>query len=152
MLTLLFVAAVLRSKLGLGLMAMRDDPDSAASIGINLYRTRFAVYLLAAVITAMVGGIFFINKGVIYPESGFQVSWTVSAVFICIIGGTGTIGGPVIGAVLYVLLQEFLAHYPGWSNIMLGLITILVIRFLPGGIISLFRSLPRLRRSRQTAG
>lgn len=150
-LTLVFAAAVLRSKLGLGLTAMRDDPEAAASIGINLYRTRFAVYLLAAVITSLAGGIFFINKGVIYPESGFSVSWTVSAVFICIIGGTGTIGGPVIGAVLYVLLQEFLAHYPGWSSIMLGLITILVIRFLPGGIISLFRMIPRGKRKEQVA-
>ena len=140
LLTLLFVSVLLRSRLGLGLMAMRDDPDAAASSGINLFRTRLTVYILSAMLTALAGGIFFINKGVIYPESGFSVTWTVSSVFICIIGGSGTIAGPIIGAVVYVLLQEFLAHYPGWSNIMLGLITILVIRFLPGGLISLFRN------------
>ena len=140
LLTLLFVSVLLRSRLGLGLMAMRDDPDAAASSGINLFRTRLTVYILSAMLTALAGGIFFINKGVIYPESGFSVTWTVSSVFICIIGGSGTIAGPIIGAVVYVLLQEFLAHYPGWSNIMLGLITILVIRFLLGGLISLFRN------------
>ncbi len=141
-LTLLFVSFLLRSRFGMGLMAMRDDPDAAAAVGVNLRGTRLAAYLIAAVLTALAGGVFFINKGVIYPESGFHVSWTVSSVFICIIGGSGTIAGPVIGAVLYVVLQEFLAHYPGWSNIMLGVITILVIRFLPGGLISLRKYLP----------
>ncbi len=131
---LLLLSALLRSKMGLGLMAMRDNPASASTIGINLFRMRFLVYEIATALTALTGAVFFINKGVIYPESGFSIAWTVSTVFICVIGGTGTIAGPVIGAVIYVLLQEFLAHYPGWSNIMLGLITILVIRFMPGGI------------------
>ena len=139
---LLLVAALLRSRLGLGLMAMRDNPASASTIGVNLFRVRFLVYGISAALTALTGAVFFINKGVIYPESGFSITWTVSTVFICVIGGTGTMAGPVIGAVIYVLLQEFLAHYPGWSNIMLGLITILVIRFMPGGIA---RQLPALK-------
>lgn len=148
LLAVLFVALLLRSRLGLGLVAMRDDPAAAASVGVPLLRSRLLVYVLSAVLTALAGGIFFINKGVVYPESGFSVSWTVSSVFICIIGGTGTLAGPAVGAVVYVLLQEFLAHYPGWSNIMLGLITILVIRFLPGGLISLPRLFRRLVRRR----
>lgn len=129
------VCAMLRSKLGLGLMAMRDDPVAAASIGISLSRNRLVVYLVAALLTALAGGVFFLNKGTIYPESGFSVGWTVSCVFICIIGGSGTVLGPVAGSVLYVLLEEYLAHYPGWSNIMMGLITLLVIFFLPNGIV-----------------
>ena len=141
---LLLLSTLLRSKLGLGLMAMRDNPASASTVGVNLFRVRFLVYELAAVLTALTGAVFFINKGVIYPESGFSITWTVSAVFICVIGGPGTVAGPVIGAVIYVLLQEFLAHYPGWSNIMLGLITILVIRFMPGGIA---RQLDKLKKA-----
>ena len=133
-LVLLLLSKLMRSKLGLGLMAMRDHPTAASTIGVNLFRTRFLVYEAAAALTALAGAVFFINKGVIYPESGFSISWTVSAVFIGIIGGTGTVEGPVIGAVIYVLLQEVLAHYPAWSNIMMGVITILVICFMPGGI------------------
>ena len=151
--TLLTVSMLLRSRMGLGLMAMRDDPEAAAASGVPLRRQRLQAYLLAAVLTALAGGVFFINKGVIYPESGFQVSWTVSSVFICIIGGTGTLAGPVIGSVIYVLLQEILAHYPGWSNIILGLITILVIRLLPGGLAGdprIHRLFSRLRRNRQS--
>lgn len=133
-LVLLLLSKLMRSKLGLGLMAMRDHPTAASTIGVNLFRTRFLVYVAAAALSALTGAVFIINKGVIYPESGFSVSWTVSAVFIGIIGGTGTVEGPVIGAVIYVLLQEVLAHYPAWSNIMMGVITILVICFMPGGI------------------
>ena len=140
---LLILAKLLRSKMGLGLMAMRDHPTAASTIGVNLFRTRFLVYEVSVALTALTGAVFFINKGVIYPESGFSISWTVSVVFIGIIGGTGTVEGPVIGAVIYVLLQEFLAHYPGWSNIMLGVTTILVICFMPGGIA---RKLPDLAR------
>lgn len=138
--SLALVYFTLRSKLGLELLSMRDDPVAASTIGINLSRCRLVVYLLAAFITSLSGSVFFLNKGVIYPDSGFSTGWTVSAVFICIIGGTGTITGPVAGAVLYVLLREILAHYPGWSNILLGLITLLVIFFLPEGIIGTIKS------------
>ena len=146
---LLIVAILLRSRLGMGLMAMRDSAEASATIGINLFRVRFIVYEMAALLMALTGAVLFINKGIIYPESGFSVSWTVSVVFICVIGGTGTISGPVIGAVIYVLLQEFLAHYPGWSNVMLGLITILVIRFMPGGIARSFSRLKKCAMEKQ---
>lgn len=137
--SLVVVCAILRSKLGLGLLAMRDDPVAAASVGISLARNRLIVYVIAALLAGLAGGVFFVNKGTIYPDSGFSVGWTVSCVFICIIGGSGTVLGPVAGSVLYVLLEEFLAHYPGWSNIMLGVITLLVIFFLPDGIVGTLR-------------
>ncbi len=133
--TLAVVYILLRSKIGLGLTAMRDNISAAASLGVDIGRTRFLVYLVSAVITAVAGAIFCINKGTIYPDSGFSIGWTISMVFICIIGGVGTIEGPVVGAVIYVLLQEFLAHYPGWSNIILGIIAILIIIYMPDGIV-----------------
>ncbi len=138
--SLVLVCVVLRSKLGLGLMAMRDDPSAAATIGISIKRSRLVVYLLAAVLCALAGAVFFTNKGTIYPDSGFSIGWTVSIIFVCIIGGSGTVLGPVAGSILYVLLREFLAHFPGWSNIMLGVITLLVILFMPKGIIGTLQS------------
>ena len=133
--TLVIVYLLLRSKIGLGLTAMRDNISAAVSLGVDIGRIRLLVYIISAVITGIAGSIFFINKGTIYPDSGFSISWTISMVFICIIGGTGTIEGPVVGAVIYVLLQEFLAHYPGWSNIILGIIAILIIIYMPKGIV-----------------
>lgn len=135
LISIILVCAVLRSKLGLGLMAMRDDPRAAASSGVNLRRSRLIVYELAALISALAGSIFFLNKGTVYPDSGFSVGWTISCVFICITGGTGTVAGPVAGAVLYVLQREILAHFPGWSNILMGALTLIIIFFFPGGIV-----------------
>lgn len=133
------VYLLLRSKVGLGLTAMRDNISAAASVGINVRRYKLLVYIIASAFIGLVGGIFFINKGTIYPDSGFSISFTISMVFITIIGGSGTVSGPIVGAVIYVFLEEFLAHYPGWSNITLGIITILVVLFLPSGIMGTIR-------------
>ena len=140
MLSLLVTYLLMNSRLGLGLTAMRDNIDAAVSLGVNISRCRYVVYLIAAVFTSLAGSIFFINKGTIYPESGFSISWTISMVFIVIIGGVGTIEGPIVGTVVYVMLQEFLAHFPGLSNIILGLIAILVILFMPEGIVGFIMS------------
>ena len=143
---------LLRSKLGLGLTAMRDDTSAAASLGVNVGRNKLIVYLIAALFTALAGAVFFINKGTIYPDSGFSISWTISVVFIVIIGGVGTVEGPIVGSVVYVLLYEYLAHYPGWSNIILGVFSILVILFMPKGIVGFVKGVAskvkRLRTER----
>lgn len=144
--SLIIVFMLLKSKTGLGLTAMRDNISAAASLGVDIGKSRFIVYLIAAVLTAVAGSIFFINKGTIYPESGFSISWTISMVFICIIGGTGTMEGPIVGAIIYVLLQEILAHYPGWSNIFLGIIAILIILYMPDGIVGTIRKKVASRR------
>lgn len=134
-LALVLVYVLLRTRVGLGLSAMRDDITAAPSVGVDHIRYKLLAYVVAAVFIACAGGIFVINKGIIYPESGFSIAWTVSMIFIVAIGGKGTFAGPIVGAVIYVFLQEYLAHFPGWSNIILGVITILVILFLPDGIM-----------------
>ncbi len=129
------VYLLLRTRVGLGLTAMRDDITAASAVGVNIFAGKLLVYVIAAAFIAVAAGIFFVNKGIVYPESGFGIGWTVSMIFIVTIGGSGTVSGPIVGAAIYVFLQEFLAHYPGWSNIILGAITILVIFFLPKGIM-----------------
>ena len=137
--SLAVVWLLLRSRLGLGLTAMRDNMDAAASLGVNIGKLRFFVFLVAAIFTALAGCLFTINKGTIYPDSGFSISWTISMVFIVIIGGSGTIEGPIIGTVIYVLLQEYLAQFQGLSNIILGFIAIIVILFMPEGVAGFVR-------------
>ncbi len=129
------VYLLLRTKVGLGLTAMRDDIGAASAVGVNVFNHKLLVYAIAAAFTAIAAGIFLVNKGIVYPESGFSISWTVSLIFIVIVGGSGTVGGPIVGSVIYVFLQEYLARFPGWSNIILGTITILTILFLPKGIV-----------------
>ena len=126
---------LLKSRIGLGLTAMRDDADAASSVGVNIFKSKLLVFVICAIFTSLAGAVFYLNKGNIYPTGGFGISWTVSVVFIVIIGGIGTMAGPVVGAVVYVLLSEVLSKFPGWSNIILGVIAILVILFLPDGIM-----------------
>ncbi len=134
-LTSIAMFALLGSGSGLSIRALHDDVQAAEAVGINSGRTKRIVYMIAAVFTSLAGSLFFLNKGTIYPDSGFDIGWTISMVFIVIIGGSGTIAGPVAGAVIYVLLSEYLAHYPGWSNMILGAVAIIMIIFCPQGIV-----------------
>lgn len=132
---LVVIYILLKSKIGLGLTAMRDDADAASSVGVNLFKSKLLCFVICGFFTALAGGVFYLNKGSIYPSGGFGISWTVSIVFIVIIGGVGTMAGPIVGSVIYTVLEEMLASYPGYSNIILGVIAILVIIFLPDGIV-----------------
>ena len=129
------VYILLNSKIGLGLTAMRDDADAASSVGVNIFKSKLLCFVIAGLFTALAGGWYFLNNISIYPASGYGNSWTVAVVFIVIIGGIGTMAGPIVGSIIYVALAEVLADFPGWSNIILGLIAILVILFLPDGIM-----------------
>ncbi|MDR0875582.1 MAG: branched-chain amino acid ABC transporter permease [Clostridiales Family XIII bacterium] len=126
---------VLNSRIGLGLKAMRDDDDAAAASGVNIFRAKLLCFMISGFVTGLCGALFYINQGSIFPGPGFGISWTVAAVFIVIIGGIGTITGPIVGAVIYVFLSEFLSRYQGYSMIILGVIAIAVILGLPYGIV-----------------
>ena len=127
---------LLKSKLGLGLTAMRDDADAASSVGVNIFQSKLLCFVICGIFCALGGGLYYLNNVSIYPGSGFAIDWTVSLVFIVIIGGIGTMSGPIVGTVIYIILDEVLAQLPaGWSNIILGIIAILVILFLPDGIM-----------------
>ena len=132
---ILVVYLLLRTKTGLGLNAMRDDADAASSVGVNIFRSKLLCFVISGFFTGLVGAIFFLNKGSIYPSGGFGIDWTVAVVFIVIIGGVGTIEGPILGAVIYVALSEYLSQYPGFSMIILGAIAIVVIIVMPFGIM-----------------
>ncbi len=131
----LVVHFLLKSRTGLGLSAMGNDADAASSVGVNIFKSKLVCFVLAGFFTGIAGVIFYMNKGSIFPTGGFSIEWTVSIVFIVIIGGVGTSVGPIVGSIIYVLLSEFLSKYPGWSNIILGIIAIVVIVVMPDGIV-----------------
>ena len=134
---LVVIYLLLKSRIGLGLTAMRDDADAASSVGVNIFKSKLLCFVIAGLFTALAGGMYFLNNITIYPTSGFSNSWTVAVVFITIIGGIGTMAGPIVGTLVYILLDEILVKVlPGeWTNIVLGAIAILVILFLPDGIL-----------------
>ena len=103
---------LLRSRHGLALTAIRDSEPASASLGVNTFRTKFIIYLATAACTGLIGGLIFLQKLRISPEAGFSINdWTVVVIFMVVIGGIGTLEGPFIGMLIYIVLRELLADY-----------------------------------------
>ncbi|MDR2296159.1 MAG: branched-chain amino acid ABC transporter permease [Clostridiales Family XIII bacterium] len=126
---------ILRSKIGLALMAMRDNPGAAEARGVRLYRTKLICFLFSSAYMAVVGVVLYLNIAYVKPGAAFGMDWAVSMVFIVVIGGIGTIEGPIIGAVIYIILRQYLYNFPGISLIALGAIAVAVILLAPKGIM-----------------
>jgi branched-chain amino acid transport system permease protein len=139
------IALILHTKLGIGLRAIRDNEDAAQNMGVNTFRVKLYAFSISAFIAGLAGGIHAVYLGTIEPYSIFSVNWTITAANIVIIGGMGTLFGPVIGAVFSTILSESLKDYENIHLIITGLILILVIRFLPAGIWGQLRSRVSLR-------
>jgi branched-chain amino acid transport system permease protein len=131
----LLVYLLLRSKLGLALMAIRDDDVASEAMGVNIFGCKLTCFLISAFFTGTTAGIIYLNAIFIQPFEAFGIGWTVKLLFIVIIGGIGTVEGPLVGAIVFVLLQQFLSEYVGYNLIILGTVTIAVIFLAPQGIV-----------------
>ncbi len=130
-----FVYLLLRSRHGLSLTAMRDSPEAADSMGIDIFRTKLMVYVAVAGITGMIGALIFLQKLRISPDAAFSVNdWTVAVIFIVVIGGIGTIEGPILGTLIYFLLRGALAQYGTVYLIVLGVVAIVIMLRAPQGL------------------
>ncbi len=133
--TLAVVYLVLRSRRGLALFAIRDSEATAESVGVDNFRTKLGVYVLTAAVTGMIGALIYLQKARISPDAAFAVlDWTAYVILIVVIGGIGTIEGPVIGVIVFYLLQRYLADFGTWYLILLGVIAITIMLFAPDGI------------------
>ena len=127
--------ALIRSKAGLALMALRDNATAAGSVGVDIWWTRFWTYIGVAAATGAVGSVIFLQKLRISPDAGFSLNdWTAIVIFIVVIGGIGRIEGAIVGTLVYFLLREMLIDYGTVYLIVLGLIGILVMIFSRGGV------------------
>ena len=133
--SIVLVIIILRSKLGLALMAIRDNTSAAEVRGVKIFRTKLLIFLIAAFWFSITGCLLFLNQAYIVPSSAFTIDWTIAMVFMVIIGGAGTIEGPIVGAVVYIILRQYLYEFPGISNIILGVIAIVLIIIAPKGIM-----------------
>jgi branched-chain amino acid transport system permease protein len=134
-----FAYRLLRSKQGLGLAAVRDNREAARSVGIDPNRIKFAVYLAAAFVTGLTGALIYLQKARISPDAAFSVTdWTAYVIFIVVIGGIGTIEGPIVGVIVFFVLQNLFADFGSWYLLVLGLLGILIMLFAPRGLWGLF--------------
>jgi branched-chain amino acid transport system permease protein len=136
------VRTILRSNLGLGLAAIRDNQRAAASAGVDTFRIKMYVFVIGAVFTGLAGAVFYIYQPFIEPASTFSVKWTMIILLATVIGGLRTGGGPLIGSIVYVFLYFLLARYGNYSLLIQGVILIVIMLLSPQGIVGLLSKTP----------
>lgn len=133
------IVILLRSRYGLALTAIRDNETAAKSNGIDVNRTRLIVFVVASSATALVGALIFLQKLSITPASAFNINtWTVSVIFMTVIGGIGRVEGPLIGVVIFFVLRQSLADQGSVYLIILGIVAIVAMLRFPKGIWGFF--------------
>ena len=131
---------VIRSPFGLALRAVREDEDAAADVGVHPFRCKLTVHALSAFLTGMAGGAFARYTAYIHPDGVFSFATSISILLMSVIGGLGTLLGPVIGAFVYSIVQEeMVVNFPQFHLLLYGALLILIVLFEPGGLVGLAR-------------
>jgi branched-chain amino acid transport system permease protein len=131
-----------RSRFGLGLMAVREEEDAAESLGVSTRRHKLLALSVSAFFAGLTGGAFAFYHVGYYPHYPFFAVWSFDAVTIAFIGGTGTIIGPIIGGIFFVVLKELLALNLVEVHItVFGILFVLVVLFLPGGLVEAWQKI-----------
>jgi branched-chain amino acid transport system permease protein len=136
--------ALAHNAYGVALAAARDDEYAAASVGVDAERLKRALFVIVAAITGACGGVAYIGVLQVNPEAAFSLNWTAYVIFIVIIGGIGTIEGPIAGTLLFFLLRETLAEHGTWYLIALGALAVGAMMLAPHGLWGVLRSRFRL--------
>ncbi len=135
LLVLGLIVVVLRSRFGLALTAIRDNELAARSNGIEVGRVKLFVYVLVALATGMIGAWIFLQKLRVSPTAAFDVNdWTALVIFMTVIGGIGSIEGPIIGTIIFFVMRETLSDLGSIYLMILGLVAIVVMLRAPRGI------------------
>jgi branched-chain amino acid transport system permease protein len=131
------------SKFGLGLMAIREDEDAAEVMGVIAPNAKTWAYVLSALLPGMVGVLFFFKNGNVEPADAFRLQFSIETIVMVMLGGQGTVLGPILGAAGYQRMRGFLLTNDLFKNIQLsvaGALLLLIILFIPGGVVGWLRS------------
>jgi branched-chain amino acid transport system permease protein len=136
-LLLLLIGAVfvlLRSKQGAAIQAIRDNEEAAASLGVRVRRAKQVIFVLAAVGCGAAGVLWLATSTTFQPRSFFGVQWTAYMIFMVLVGGLGRFEGPILGAIIFFLIESWFGATGVWYLIGLGLTALVFALFLPRGI------------------
>ena len=125
---------LLRGRLGLVLQAMRDDEIAARTIGGRVLWAKRVVYLVAAAGCGAAGAIVIISQLNVQPTAAFSIGWTAQMIFVTVIGGIGTLEGPIVGTIVFYALQQTLSDQGAWYLVLLGVVAIAIAIWSPRGI------------------
>ncbi len=138
------------SKFGLGLLAIREDEDAALVLGIAAPKAKTIAFVLSAIFPALAGALFFFKNGNIEPGDAFRLHMSVEGIVMIMLGGYGTVLGPIVGAATYERLRGYLLTSPIFKDLQLafaGVLLLLIIIFVPSGLVGWLRNrFPKVRR------
>jgi branched-chain amino acid transport system permease protein len=135
-LAVLVSAIIANSKFGLALRAIKQDQDAAAAVGVNPYTSKLWIHAIAAGLTGIAGGIYARRAGFFYPGDVFAFQTGINILLIPVIGGIGTIWGPVLGGVVFIIVEETIsAKYQDFHLLIYGALLMLIVLVEPGGLI-----------------
>lgn len=139
-------ALLARSRFGYAMVAVHEDQDAAAAVGINTTTVKVIAFGVSAAIVATAGAFYAFQQIEFYPENVFDSSFTVLMVIMVVIGGSGTIVGPLVGAVGLQLLSQFLrVNADKFNQLIFGAIIVIVVVFFPQGVVNFFRDAVKTR-------
>jgi len=145
------VAVLAVSRAGLGMQAIREDEEAAAASGVGALGLKLLALALSTGLAGLAGGLFAYYHISYYPSHPFGPHWTFDALLMTFIGGVGTLHGPVLGAILYVFLKEYLAvRWVDFHLLIFGALFIAIVLLLPGGLVQAAERLWRLAPRRPT--
>jgi len=136
---------LLRGRLGLALTAIRDDETAAGSSGVNVGQAKRTVYLVAAAGCGAAGGLVIVSQLNVAPDSAYSVQWSAYMIFMVLLGGIGTLEGPIIGAALFTIVQQYFSSDGAWYLIVLGAACVPAAIWLPRGLWGLVERLTPVR-------
>jgi branched-chain amino acid transport system permease protein len=137
-LSLLLSYAIKTSKFGLGLLAIGQNEDAAGVLGVRTPRHKALAYSASAFFPAIAGGLFFFKSGIIEPNGAFDLTLSIEAIVMIMLGGYGTVSGPLLGAFVYEELRGYLLTSPTISQLQLviaGALLLAMVLFAPGGLV-----------------
>ncbi len=144
-------AWIVRTPYGLSLMAVRDDEEAAAECGVDPLLLKCSAMALSGALAGGFGALVALQKQMIEPMSAFSMAWTINMIMMSVIGGLGSVWGPLVGALIVYATQQALDELAVWNLFVTALVLIAVIRLAPGGLVELAARLWRRRRGARPA-
>ncbi len=139
------IRSLLRSRIGLALTAVRDDSEAAATVGVDVAKVKLLAFVLSGALTGLAASLYFVEAVSLTPPSAFTVFWSAYFVFVAVAGGMGSLSGPIVGALIFVVIDRLISGWLEQPLLVLGLASVIVILVLPRGVVG---AVDVLRRSR----
>lgn len=143
LITIIVSYLIRTSKFGLGLLAIREDEDAAEVMGVVAHNAKTWAYVLSAIFPGIIGVLFFFKNGSIEPHPAFPLHTSIELIVMVMLGGQGTVFGPILGAAAYQRMRGLLLTSPIFKNIQLsvaGVLLLIIVLFVPAGVVGWIRN------------